>query len=70
MQNTVDTLFTIEQTAIYLKVSTKTIRRLINQNELIAFKVGRCWRIRQGDIELYLNRNRNGANAPKEEVKS
>lgn len=52
-------LFTVEQDAAYLKVSTKTIRRLIKNEEILASKVGGCWRIRQLDIEEYLKRKCN-----------
>lgn len=52
-------ILTVEQTANYLKVSTKTIRRLIKSEEIIASKVSGCWRIRQVDIEEYLKRKCN-----------
>lgn len=52
-------MLTVEQTANYLKVSTKTIRRLIKGEEILASKVGGCWRIRQLDIEEYLKRKSN-----------
>ncbi len=52
-------ILTVEQTAVYLKVSTKTIRRLIKSEEIVASKVGGCWRIKQVDIEEYLKRKSN-----------
>lgn len=52
-------MLTVEQTAVYLKVSTKTIRRLIKSEEIVASKVGGCWRIKQVDIEEYLKRKSN-----------
>lgn len=54
-------IYTISQTAKYLKVSDKTVRRLIERNELPASKVGRSWRITVEDIEKYLieTKNRN-----------
>lgn len=52
-------LYTVEQVADYLKVSTKTVRRLIKSNKIIASKVGGVWRIKPVDIERYLNTTRN-----------
>lgn len=52
-------LFTVAQTSQYLQVCEKTVRRLINSNTLTASKVGKSWRIRKSDIDLYLNNNTN-----------
>ena len=49
-----DVIFTIAQTAEYLKVCDKTVRRLISKKELSASKVGKYWRIRKSDIGDYL----------------
>lgn len=54
-----DELLTIEQTAFYLKVSDKTVRRLISCEKLVASKVGGSWRIKKSNIELYLVKNEN-----------
>lgn len=52
-------LFTVSQTAQYLQVCDKTVRRLISKNELIASKIGNSWRIKKKDIDNYLKENRN-----------
>ena len=57
--NMSDELYTVAQTASYLKVCEKTVRRLIQRNTLIASKVGRAWRIKQEDIDAYLQNNTN-----------
>lgn len=49
-----DTILTVAQTAEYLKVCEKTVRRLISRKELAASKVGKSWRIQKDDIEKYL----------------
>ena len=55
-----DEILTILQTATYLKLSEKTIRRLIKDNQLTASKVGsHAWRIRKQDIDSYLQSNSN-----------
>lgn len=54
-------LYTVAQTADYLKVCDKTVRRLIKSNKLVASKVGdRAWRIRKDDIDVYLREHTNG----------
>ena len=55
-----DELLTISQAAKYLKLSEKTVRRLINESRLIASRVGtRTWRIKASDVEAYLKANTN-----------
>lgn len=64
-------LYTVSETAEYLKLSTKTILRLISEDKLTASRVSnRSWRIRDIDIEEYLNKNTNGKKKPaiKEDV--
>lgn len=56
-----DELLTVAQAAKYLKLSEKTIRRLIASKKLTASKVGdRPWRIKASDIESYLSAHTNG----------
>ena len=50
-------ILTVKQAAQYLQIRTETILRKIYAGELGAFKVGRIWRIKQAQIEDYLNRN-------------
>ncbi len=48
-------LLTVAQTAEYLKLSDKTVRRLIKNGDLVASKIGnRAWRIRSLDIDEYI----------------
>jgi DNA (cytosine-5)-methyltransferase 1 len=55
-----DEILTISQTASYLQISDKTVRRLINNNKLAASKVGeRVWRVKESDIVKYLSANTN-----------
>lgn len=54
-------LYTVAEAADYLKLSTKTVLRLIADKKIIASKVsGRSWRIKDTDIEDYLKTNTNG----------
>lgn len=53
-------LLTVAQTAQYLQLSEKTVRRLIATGTLHASKLGnRSWRIRACDIEAYLSATSN-----------
>lgn len=52
-------IYTVSQTAIYLKVCEKTVRKLIKNNLLIASRVGNSWRIQKKDIEKYLDSTKN-----------
>ncbi len=53
-------LLTVSQTATYLKLSEKTVRRLISNGSLQASKVSnRSWRIRACDIDSYINNTSN-----------
>lgn len=52
-------ILTIPQTAEYLQVCDKTIRRLISSKKLSASKIGGSWRIKKSDIDDYLNETKN-----------
>ncbi|MBR6862598.1 MAG: DNA (cytosine-5-)-methyltransferase [Acidaminococcaceae bacterium] len=56
-------LLTVSQTAEYLKLSEKTVRRLIANGCLEASKLSdRSWRIRASAINAYIDAKSNGAN--------
>lgn len=58
-------IFTVAQTAEYLQLSIKTIRRLISDNRIRASKLSnRSWRIRKSDVDAYIQEN---SNLPNEE---
>lgn len=46
----------IDSASRMLKVSNKTIRRLIYSGELRALRIGRCYRIRIAEIHAFLRR--------------
>lgn len=47
-------LYTVEQVADILQVSTKTVRKLIKERKLKATRVGAQIRIRKEDVDSYL----------------
>jgi excisionase family DNA binding protein len=54
-------LRTVSQTATYLQLSEKTIRRLISEKRLSASKVAnRTWRMRASDVDGSIQAHANG----------
>ncbi len=49
-----DELLTVAEVAGLLRVSTMTVYRLIRTGELPAVRVGRNYRVRRNDLDLYL----------------
>lgn len=50
-----DPLLTVAEVADVLRVSNMTVYRLIKGGQLSAIRVGKNYRIRQGDLDAYLN---------------
>ena len=59
------TALTVDEAAEILRVSTKTIYKLIDENALPAVKVGRAFRIAKADIINYLRRKDKQSSNPK-----
>ena len=51
-------MLSVAETALALGISEKTVRRLIQRRELRAHRFGRCLRMSDDDLRLYLNRAR------------
>jgi excisionase family DNA binding protein len=49
-------LHTLQEAAAILKLCTRTVRRMIEREELKALRIGRAIRIKDEDLELYLLR--------------
>ena len=47
-------LLTVREVAAALRVSTMTVYRLIRAGELRALRVGHSYRIRESDVDAYL----------------
>ena len=58
-----DSFLTTEEVLEYLQVNLRTVYRLIRLGKLPAVRVGRQWRFRRQDLDLWLRRNR-GADGP------
>jgi excisionase family DNA binding protein len=55
-------LLTLKETAKILRVSERTIMRYLKSRKLKASKVGQ-WRIKESDLEKFLNKNSNKRHA-------
>ena len=49
---------TTEEVLAYLKITPRTIYRLIRNGELPAVRIGRQWRFRRNDLDAWLERQR------------
>ncbi len=49
---------TPQEVSDLLRVSVQTVRRWIKEGSLPAYKVGRVWRIREADLNIWLNHQR------------
>lgn len=52
------TFLTTDEVLDYLKVTSRTIYRLIKAGDLPAVRIGRQWRFRQSDLDAWLDRQR------------
>jgi len=55
-----DRFLTLRESAEYLGVSPRTVRRLIDRNELVIHYFGSCIRTRVSDLEDYIAMSRFG----------
>lgn len=47
----VDEILTLEEVATYLKVTPRTIYRMLDEDQIPAFKIRGAWRFRKDEIE-------------------
>jgi excisionase family DNA binding protein len=50
-----DRLLTVAEVAATMRVSNMTVYRLIKNGDLPALRVGKNYRIRESDVEVYLS---------------
>jgi excisionase family DNA binding protein len=55
-------VLTVDEIAGYLRVSKTTVCRWCSSGKLLAFRVGRGWRVQRMDLEQFVQSN--GAAAP------
>jgi excisionase family DNA binding protein len=47
-------ILTLEQVAVFLKASKKTVYRLAQKGEMPAFKLGGSWRFRRAELDHWI----------------
>lgn len=60
-------ILTIREVADYLKVTERTLYRLVQEGKLPAFKVGNSWRFRREDLERWISDQSRGTEPPRED---
>ena len=54
----IEACLTMDEVLGYLKVTSRTIYRLIRNGDLPAMRVGRQWRFRRQDLDAWIERQR------------
>jgi len=54
-------VLTVKEVAASLKLTTKTVYKLISSGGLKAVHVGGQWRVRQTDLDAYVSPAKNGS---------
>ena len=49
-----DDILTIKEVADYLKLTERTLYRLVQEGQVPGFKVGNSWRFKRADIERWI----------------
>lgn len=60
-------ILTIREVADYLKVTERTLYRLVQDGKLPAFKVGNSWRFRREDLERWISEQSRGTDTNRED---
>lgn len=58
MQTGSDSVLTIQELAVYLKIPKSTLYKLVREGKIPSQKIGRHWRFRKGAIDLWLEEPR------------
>ncbi|MFC4560087.1 helix-turn-helix domain-containing protein [Virgibacillus kekensis] len=53
-------IMTIAQVAEYLQLSEMTTYKLVQENKIPGFKIGRHWRVKREDLDELIERLKNG----------
>jgi excisionase family DNA binding protein len=59
-------ILTIREVADYLKVTERTLYRLVQEGRPPAFKVGNSWRFRRDDLERWISEQSSGTDPTRE----
>ncbi|WLD95400.1 helix-turn-helix domain-containing protein [Alkalihalobacillus sp. AL-G] len=51
---------TVSQVAEYLQISEVTTYKLVQENKIPGFKIGRHWRVKKDDLAIFIEKLKNG----------
>lgn len=49
-------LLTVKEVSEIIKMDVETIRNFINREQLKAYKIGKEWRIKQEDLDIFIKK--------------
>lgn len=52
-------MLTLKEVAECVKVNERTVYRWVINGELPAYKLGKIWRVKPSELDLWINKNRN-----------
>jgi len=52
--STLGEILTLDEVAQYLKISKKTVYKIVNSGDLRAFKAGKHWRVRRAELGAWI----------------
>lgn len=53
-------ILTVSQVAEYLQLSEMTTYKLVQEGKIPAFKIGRSWRVKRCDLDIFIERLKKG----------
>lgn len=57
-------LFTLKEVAAWAKITVAMVRAMIHRGELGAIRMGRLWRVRREDLQVFMERQRGSGEDP------
>ncbi|WP_257346923.1 helix-turn-helix domain-containing protein [Pseudalkalibacillus decolorationis] len=60
MEDKYPEIMTVSQVAEYLQISEVTTYKLVQENKIPGFKIGRHWRVKKEDLTIYIEKLKNG----------
>ena len=54
--NTMEPIYTVEEVAERLKITPFAVRTLLRDGSIKGFKLGKFWRIKDSELEKFVNR--------------
>jgi excisionase family DNA binding protein len=55
-----DVILTVAEVAAILKVSERAVQDLLLRKVLVGFRVGKLWRVKQSELDAYIERAAGG----------